>query len=185
MIKADKISLNFDDNIIFNNLSFCIKEGEIVCISGPSGKGKTTLLRIICGLEKNFDGTLTLPENVRIGVVFQDDILLPWYTAKQNVSCVSTDDAAVKWLTAFGLEDSLDKTPKQLSGGMKRRVSLARACAFEPDILILDEAFKGLDSETKANSINTIIQEFSGKTIIFTSHSEDEIVMFSPRIIEL
>ena len=128
---------------------------------------------------------MSIQENLKIGVVFQDDVLLPWYSAKENVAAVSTEEAAVKWLSAFDLGDSLDKKPNQLSGGMKRRVAVARACAFNPDILILDEAFKGLDYDIKKRVIDILKAEFKDKTIIFASHDKDEIEMFAPRIIEL
>ena len=185
MVKINNLTVSFGENRVINNFTCHIKSGEKVCISGPSGKGKTTLFRTICGLEKNFEGDLTIRENTKIGVVFQDDVLLPWYSAKENVSIVSTEEAAVKWLTAFGLADALDKKPNQLSGGMKRRVAIARACAFNPDVLILDEAFKGLDHGLKKQVIEKLKAEYQNKTIIFASHDKEEIEMFASRIIEL
>lgn len=185
MIKCENISLSFGENEVIKNLSFDIKKGETVCISGPSGKGKTTVLRIICGLEKNFSGKLEISDGLKIGFVFQDDVLLPWYSALENVSAVSTKESATKWLTVFGLGDSLEKKPNQLSGGMKRRVSLARACAFSPDILVLDEAFKGLDYKLKIKIIQIIKNEFKNLTVIFTTHDAEETKLFGARIIEI
>ncbi len=185
MVKIDNLTFSFGDNEILRDFSCHIKKGERVCFRGVSGKGKTTLLRIIMKLEKGYVGSAFVEKNALLSAVFQEDILLPWYTAEENVSLVSNDSEAEKWLSLFDLSDSISLLPSKLSGGMKRRVALARACSVNPDILILDEAFKGLDTELKENIIEILIREFADKTIIFTSHDDGEIEALSTRVIHL
>ncbi len=185
MVKIENLTFSFGDNQILTDFSCHIKRGERVCLKGASGRGKTTLLRIIMGLQKDYSGTVETEKNSRIAVTFQDDILLPWYTAKENIALVSSDAQAEKWLGLFGLSDSADLPPSKLSGGMKRRVALARACSVKPDILILDEAFKGLDTDLKEKIIALLISEFADKTVIFTSHDETETDALATRVIHL
>lgn len=185
MLKIKKLSFSFGDNVIIKDFSCEMKRGERVNIGGPSGKGKTTLLRIISSLQKGYDGEIIFEGTARISMVFQDDVLLPWYTALENVTCVCGEEKARKWLSSMKLEDDLNKYPAELSGGMKRRVALARAICYGGDILILDEAFKGLDDELKNEIIGYIIEEYKDRLIIFTSHDKDETELFATRIIEI
>lgn len=185
MLKIEGLSFSFDDEKIINDFSADFKAGERVCIKGESGRGKTTLLRLICGLEKPQKGLITLTLNEKIGVVFQSDVLLPWYTALENVKLVSDEKSANKWLKDFLLENSINKYPSELSGGMCRRVALARAMAYDPDILILDEAFKGLDNALKEKIMAIIAEACSKKICVFTSHDETEIEKIATRTIEL
>lgn len=185
MIEIKSLSFSYDENKVIRSFSASIKKGERVCIKGESGKGKTTLLRLLCGLERPESGEIIFSENEKIGVAFQSDVLLPWKTALQNVSVVSDKMTAEKWLCAFSLSDSMNKYPSELSGGMCRRVALARAVAFEPDVLILDEAFKGLDVALKEEIMSLIKKHFANRIVVFTSHDENEIARFATRIIEL
>ncbi len=185
MLKINGLSFSYEKEKIISNFSSSFERGERVCLKGDSGRGKTTLLRLVCGLEKPDSGSVEIENGQTLGVVFQSDVLLEWYTALQNVALVSNEEAATFWLSAFGLEDALNKYPTQLSGGMCRRVALARAVAFEPDILILDEAFKGLDFSLKKKIMNLLAAHFSNRLIIFTSHDNEEIAAFSTRTIEL
>lgn len=185
MIECKNLCFSYGEKEIIKNFSANFEVGERVCIKGESGKGKTTLLRLLCSLEKPTSGSVKLKNSPKIGFVFQEDRLLPWATAKENVSLVSNEEAAERWLSAFGLTDSLKKYPSELSGGMCRRVALARAVAFEPNILILDEAFKGLDDKLKESTMKILAEHFSNALIIFTSHDSKEIDFFSTRIIEI
>ena len=185
MLEIKNLSFSYDGEKVIEDFSETFKNGERVCIKGESGKGKTTLLRLICGLENPQKGSIAFTENEKIGVVFQSDILLPWYTAVENVKLVASEENAKRWLCAFSLENSMEKYPSELSGGMCRRVALARALAFEPDVLILDEAFKGLDEALKNKVIDIITEAFSKKLCIFTSHDEAEITKFATRVVEL
>ena len=164
MLKLEKISLKYGDNTVLHDLSYEFEHGKLTAILGESGVGKTTLLNIIAGLLK--------PE--RISYVFQDPRLFDWMTATENVSTVSNDTLAVEMLTLMGLEDSLDKYPAELSGGMKQRVSLARALAYSPDLILLDEPFKGLDPELRREVSKKVLELIRGKTAIMITHDESD-----------
>ncbi len=186
MIKIEDLSFSYDgETEILKNFSASFKKGERVCISAPSGKGKTTLLKLICSLEKPQTGKIEFENKYKISYSPQYNDLFPWYSALKNVSLVSSEETAEKWLTLFGLSESLSKKPSELSGGMKKRVSLAKAAAFEPDVLLLDEPFNGIDSELKAKIMDSLKENFKSRLIIFTSHSEEEISSFATRTINL
>ena len=170
---------------ILDHFSFSAKAGERICIKGVSGKGKTTLLRLLAGLEKPSAGTITLPPGCRTTMVFQEDRLLPWLTAKGNVALCAGEPEAERWLTAFGLQKEMDEYPAALSGGMCRRVALARAVAAAPDLLLLDEAFKGIDPARKEEIMAMLKERFREKLILFTSHDDAEIAAFATRVVEL
>ena len=176
------------------NISFRINSGEFVCIVGESGCGKTTLLRIIAGLEE-YEGEIKLDAE-RIGFVFQDDRLLPWKTALENVlfpirieKKIEKGDVelAKKILKLVGLEGFEGYYPKELSGGMRQRVGLARAIIIQPDILLMDEPFASLDELTRQKMQEELIQlwERDRKTVIFVTHSIDEAVFLETRIVVL
>lgn len=185
MIECKNLCFSYGKNEVLKNFSARFEDGERVCIKGESGKGKTTLLRLICSLEKPESGTVSLSGPSKIGIAFQEDRLLEWKTAKENVQLVSDEKTASLWLVAFGLEGSLDKYPSELSGGMRRRVALARAVSCEPDVLILDEAFRGLDEKLKERIAGILAGHFSKRLVIFTSHDPKEIELFSTRTVEL
>ena len=149
----------YGEKTVIENLNAEIPDRGITGIFGPSGSGKTTLLRIICGLDSPDSGRVTGTEDVRFSLVFQEDRLLESCTALKNVDIVSDREKAEYWLGKTGLGDSFDKYPSQLSGGMRRRVALARAFAFDGDILVLDEPFNGIEEETK-KQIEEIVVSF-------------------------
>lgn len=184
-LKNVSFSYSKEKNIL-TNFTENFYTGERICLKGESGKGKTTLLRLICGFEKTFDGEISfLPERRKISYVCQEDDLLPWYTALENVSLVSDSEKAKKYLDMFFLQDNENKYPSQLSGGMKKRVALAKALSYNPDILLLDESFNGLDKELKEKVMTAVINEISDKLVLFTSHNESEIDFFATRVVEL
>ncbi len=185
MIKIKNLSFCYGEEKILSDFSSEFKKGERVCISAPSGKGKTTLLRLITGLEKAKNGKIEIHSGSKLSVVFQDDILLPWYTAKQNVAIVSNEKTAELCLNKLNLSAAYDKLPSELSGGMQRRVAIARALAFGGNVLILDEAFKGLDAELKNGIMKILVEEYKDKLIIFTSHDKTEQETFATRTIIL
>lgn len=159
---------------VLESFSLHIKEGERVWLSGASGRGKTTVLRLIMGLEKPKRGTVKIKDGAKISVVFQEDRLIPFVSVKKNISLFSNDKKAQTLLTELGLSDCGDMTVEELSGGMKRRLALARALARDFDILILDEALNGLDSYT-AEKTASVIEEFAGdKTVIFVTHHKEQ-----------
>jgi ABC-type nitrate/sulfonate/bicarbonate transport system ATPase subunit len=132
-------------------LAFDARAGEFVAIVGPSGAGKTTLLNIISALDTDFEGTLQLGSAGRIGFMFQEPRLMPWLTVAQNLALVdprATGARLAQALQRVGLEDCAALFPRQLSGGMQRRVALLRAFLMEPNLLLMDEPFQSLDAPT-------------------------------------
>ena len=169
MIKLKNISVSFDGRKVLDNLSFEFKDKGIVLITGASGSGKTTLLNVILGLLKVDNGSVDL-NGSKISAVFQEDRLVPTLTAAGNVSLVSNKEEAKKRLTEVNLADSLNFYPHELSGGMKRRVALARALSYPSDVLVLDEAFAGIDDPLAKRLIEQITKEYSERLIIAVTH---------------
>lgn len=186
MIEINNLTFGYiEGQIIINSFSAKFNKSERVCICAPSGAGKTTLLRLITGLETPCSGFISIENKAKLGFVFQNDALLPWYTAKQNASVAGNSDKAVQLLYKFGLGDCLNKYPAQMSGGMNRRVAIVRAMTYDAEILLLDEAFKGIDKKMKSIIMNELIEEYKGRLIIFTAHEQSEIDAFATRIITL
>lgn len=178
----DDLSISYSGQPVISGFSAQLPGKGFVRIKGPSGCGKTTLLHAIAGL-KEYTGTLDtgLEEGERLAYVFQDDRLLPWYSAADNVAMAvnsasgkpDADESAQKWLSRLGLSDALDKHPSELSGGMRQRVNIARALAYDARILLLDEPYKGLDPELRAK-VSAIFEELSKEIlIILVTHDED------------
>lgn len=174
MIEIKNLSFSYGSKRIFDNFSMAVKPKSVTAVTGKSGCGKSTLINLICGILKADKGEIISDTN-RYAVVFQEDRLLPWYTVKENVSIVSDEKTAVHWLEKVGLSDSMQLLPDELSGGMKRRTALARALAYSGDVLILDEAFNGIDEETKGILINIIKEQAEKTSVILISHHRDEI----------
>ena len=157
---------------------------------GASGRGKTTLLHLLAGLLKPDSGIITgIKKDRRVSVVFQEDRLLPKFSALQNASIVlktgDTKQKAAAMLQKIGLGDVIHHPIEELSGGMKRRVAIARALLYEPDILIMDEPFKGLDTELKHSVIELVQSLTADTTLIFASHDISEAKAFAAEIIVL
>ena len=169
MIELKNISLTFDGRQVLKELSLSLPEKGILLITGPSGCGKTSVARMILGLLRPTEGEV-LVKDLKIAAVFQEDRLVPTLTALENVALVSDRAEAEKRLSQVGLADSLNLLPEELSGGMKRRVAIARALAFGGDILLLDEAFTGLDEELAEKVLKELCEEFKDKLIIAVTH---------------
>ena len=178
MLKLDNISLSYEKMLVIDSLSYEFEDKKKTLIMGASGIGKTSLLNIIASTLKPSSGRLQ-NSHKKISYVFQEPRLFEWLTALENVSIVSNKEKAKDLLTLMGLEDSFDKYPSELSGGMKQRVSIARALAYEPDLILLDEPFKGLDDAIKNNTIDVVLRELRGKTAILISHDKDELSLAS------
>lgn len=170
---------------ILNDFSLLINKGERIWISGTSGRGKTTLLRLIMGLEKAKKGKVIIEENAKISTVFQEDRLIPFVSVEKNVSLFSNHEKAQTVLTQLGLKDVMGEEINSLSGGMKRRVALARALSKDFNLLILDEALNGLDEETKNNTASVINKYTENKTVVFVSHSGEEAALLNTKEFKL
>ncbi len=175
MIKLNNVTFAYKKGEdIIKDLTMHIKKGDRVHLTGESGIGKTTVLRLIMGLEKPQKGTVELKEGAKISAVFQEDRLIPALDAAGNVALFSSKEKANEILIKLGLGDWMASMPAELSGGMKRRVALARALARESDILILDEAMTGLD-EANRERVAAVINEYAaGRTVVCVTHDQKE-----------
>ena len=193
-IRFEHIEKRYSNGVTaLNDVSFDVQPGQFVTIVGPSGCGKSTLLRIAAGLSKPTAGRATVPRT-KPGIVFQDATLLPWRTVLQNVELVGEldgvpkdkrDAEAMKVLYNVDLEKFADQYPGQLSGGMKMRVSIARAMAASPSVMLFDEPFGALDEITRLHmqiELQRIIHDhpFTG---LFITHSIEESVFLGSRVI--
>lgn len=177
MLTIDRLSFQYDaKHPVLQNFSHSFEMGKITAITGPSGCGKTTLLRLIAGLLKPDRGTVRLDDS-RLSYIFQEPRLFPWMTALENVTAVSCDEAVARdLLTALELPpDSFCQYPDELSGGMKQRISIARAIAYQPDIMLMDEPFQGLDPNTKKKTADVLFGALQGKTGILITHDANDL----------
>jgi bicarbonate transport system ATP-binding protein len=189
-------------NVVIKNINLTVKEGELICIIGHSGCGKSTLLNTVSGFAEPTEGEVFLRGQKITGpgpdrmVVFQNYSLLPWLTAYENVylaidavhptkSHSEKDAIAMENLTMVGLGDATEKKPPQLSGGMRQRVSIARAFSIGPKIMILDEPFGALDAITKEEMQEELSQIYMnrGCTILMVTHDIDECLFLADRLV--
>lgn len=188
MIGLNHIRFAYGDKTVFSDLSFTVKDGECLCLQGPSGQGKTTAARILTGLETAQNGKVTAPATA--SWVFQEDRLIPHLSVLHNVTLALPKEKredAVALLEEAGLGEVLKQKPALLSGGMKRRVAIVRAVAFGGDALILDEPFNGLDRDTKKIMASMIRREFlsKGKPVLLISHVEEDAELMNATIFSI
>ncbi|MQA87025.1 MAG: ATP-binding cassette domain-containing protein [Streptosporangiales bacterium] len=194
-----------DEVLVFDGLSLSVRDREFVCLLGESGCGKSTLLNMVGGLDRDFSGHLALegnagPDSVktdpRIGYVFQEHRLLPWLSVYDNLKFVLRtggipsdlwSSSISLWLDRVGLWEFRNAYPHQLSGGMRQRVSIARAFVIDPDILLMDEPFSGLDEFTGRQMREELLQLWrqSQKTVLFVTHNCFEACYLADRILIL
>lgn len=186
MVTLDRVTFTYgEEKRVLRDFTLSIPEGGRVCLMGASGEGKTTVLRLVMGLEQPQSGDVSRPENTRFAAVFQEDRLLPWLTALENAALFSDTKTAQAMLETLGLGDDLHAFPAALSGGMKRRVALARALCAPFDVLVLDEPLTGLDGETKAKCLAAIDKAASGKSLLLATHDRHEAEALKAGIVEL
>jgi NitT/TauT family transport system ATP-binding protein len=195
IVEFDRVSKDYQGLQLLREVSFTIHHPEIVGIVGPSGTGKTTLLKLIAGMEKPSNGRVICRAK-RLGYVFQDPRLFPWETALKNValpliargtSKQEADGIAGRYLEKMGLGAFLHTYPSDLSGGMAQRVALARAFAVDPDLLLFDEAFNGLDKALKTEMVEMVRARAAKQpvTIVFVTHLLEEMEGLATRIFTL
>ena len=182
MPRIENLTKAYDDKLVLDGFSAQLPDAGFVAISGKSGAGKTTLLNIMMGLEKADSGSVIWPDGLTpvFSAVFQEDRLLPDMSARDNIIFVLKEDKesaalnAEKLLTDLGLGDDIDTKAKELSGGMARRVAIARALAFPANVYIMDEPIKGLDADTRQQTLDVIRRETAGKLLIMVSHNPED-----------
>jgi NitT/TauT family transport system ATP-binding protein len=194
LLDFTNVAMQFPNGTVaLQGVDLTVKKGEFVTVVGPSGCGKSTLLRIASGLETTSEGTVEV-DTSRIGYVFQDATLLPWRTVQKNVELLAElrgEPAATRAAKAkeaielVGLTGFEDNLPKQLSGGMKMRTSLARSFTLDPELFLFDEPFGALDEITRERLNDELLRlfvetQFAG---LFITHSVSEAVYLSTRVI--
>jgi len=199
-VSVQSITKSFGDGLVLHDISFTAGEGEFVTIVGPSGCGKTTLLRIIDGLEDGDSGEVRIGDRLVSGparecaFVFQADSLMPWRTVFDNaklgmelrkMDIQTHKDRLKELLQLVGLGGFEKYYPRQLSGGMRQRVNLARALAVDPDVLLMDEPFAALDAQTREIMQTELLRIWSDqrKTVVFITHQLDEAVYLADRVL--
>lgn len=195
MIQIRNFGKAFGSRVIFEKYNLEMKKGEVVCLFGPSGCGKSTLLKVISGLDPDYSGEILGLNEAKISYVFQEARLIPWLTVKENLAYVlkekieniCLDSTIDDYLRRVKLNNFADAYPSALSGGMKQRVSIARAFAMPHDLLLLDEPFQGLDYELK-NQLIILLEELldaDATTVIMVTHDLEEAKRLSDRIIRI
>jgi NitT/TauT family transport system ATP-binding protein len=188
------------DTVVLDDIHLTVDTGSFVSIIGPSGCGKTTLLRIIAGLDDATSGEILIHGQKpaepwkQVGFVFQEYALFPWRKVWENIAFglemkgippAEYRERAYDFISRFGLEGSHDRYPREISGGMKQRVALARTMITDPDIILMDEPFGALDSQTRGLMRQFLLDVWqqSRKTILFITHSIDEAIFLSRKVI--
>lgn len=187
-IKIENLSKNYGDKWIFKNANYNFKKNQFNGIMGKSGVGKTTLLNILMGIDKDYIGNIIgIPEDK--SVVFQENRLLENYSISDNLNFILeskiSDDLIYEYLKRLELNVFPDTIINQLSGGMKRRISILRAILKDSDLYIFDEPFKDMDRKTHILTLEFVKEQLKGKTLIFSTHSDLDIDILKPNIIIL
>ena len=171
-IELNNVSFSYGERQVLDGFSLCIGEGDRVCLTGASGCGKTTVLRLVLGLIKPSVGTVKAPK--RISAVFQEDRLFKTGDVLRQISVTGTYDGARELLGKAGMSDIAHMHIDELSGGMRRRVALLRALNFDADAIVLDEPFNGIDEKNRETAARLILEKFGDKPILLISHIADD-----------
>ncbi|MFW5929063.1 MAG: ABC transporter ATP-binding protein [Halobacteriota archaeon] len=199
-LELDTVTKRYGDTTAVHDLSLDVDQGEFLTLLGPSGCGKTTTLRLIAGLERPDEGTVSIagrrvagedavvePEDRDVGLVFQEFALFPHMTVEENVAFGldgEADDRVDEMLELVGLEGMRDRNPDNLSGGQRQRVALARSLAPEPEVLLLDEPFSNLDVGLRVKmreEVRRIVKQ-AGVTTVTVTHDQEEALSISDRV---
>jgi NitT/TauT family transport system ATP-binding protein len=186
VLKISGLGKTYDHRRVLDGVDLNISKGEVVSIIGPSGCGKTTLLKLIAGLLIPDSGDIERAYS-RLSYVFQEDRLLPWLTVAENVKLVNgamTDEACVALLQMMRLADSQSMLPSAISGGMRQRAAMARAFAYEPELILMDEPFKSIDQFLRKQLIEDMLAlwRVRGQSVLLVTHDPDEAIAMSDTI---
>lgn len=191
-IKLENVEKKYSNLSVIENFNISFSDDKVHCIFGPSGSGKSTLLNIITKLENINSGEILGTENKKFSYVFQEDRLLPWLNVEENIMFVlesnyskrEAKEKAQKCMDLVKLSKFSKSLPRELSGGMKQRLSIARAIAYNGDIFVMDEPFKALDMEIKNELMNYIVEYCynNNKLLIYTTHDAFEAAYMADRI---
>ena len=185
MIKFIDVSFSYGKNKIFKNFNLEIKNGDRICLFAPSGFGKTTLLRLIMGLEKPKTGEIIGVNENKFSVVFQEDRLIPQKNVFENIALFGGEEKISDILENLNLKDTEKLYPNELSGGMARRIAIARALNYDGDFYIFDEPFNGIDKDNLFKTAEYIRSKTDGKTVIAVTHSIEEAELLCTKIVNL
>lgn len=189
-LEVKNLSKAYGDHAVLRDFSHVFPDGSLTAIEGRSGCGKTTLLRLIAGLEAPDAGSILGVPSGGVAMVFQEDRLPPQLTAPACLRAVlrrtsERDRQIDAALRALGLGDALDQPVREFSGGMRRRVALARALLYPSDLILLDEPFKGLDADTRAAAIAFARPLLAGRTALLVTHDPEDAEAFDARRLTL
>ena len=182
-----KLSKSYHGQVVFSDLSLALSPGNAYCLMAPSGTGKTTLFRILMGLETPDSGTIDGLKNLKISAVFQEDRLLEDYDVLTNLRFVCRQRLSDAELPAYAAtllpQNALSQPVCEFSGGMKRRLSLLRALLVPFDLLILDEPFNGLDSENRKKAAALVRNRAQDKILLFAAHTKEDAALLGAEIL--
>lgn len=188
-ITVRDLTKSYGDSLVLDRLSLDLESGRPCCLMAPSGAGKTTLFRILMGLEAADSGTIKGLEGLSLSAVFQEDRLLDGYTVLQNIRLVTgrrySADVLTGLIRQLLPEDSLKKPVSEFSGGMKRRAAILRAILAPADVVLMDEPFTGLDPDTKRRAARMINEYTAGKLLLFSTHSKEDAALLGAEILHL
>lgn len=191
-IRIEHLNKSYHDRPVLQDLSLSIPTGQITAVMAPSGVGKTTLLRILMGLEAADSGQVEGLDGLRLSAVFQEDRLCANLSPVSNIRLVTGSSLSrqeiLSALAQAGLSDCAGQPARELSGGQRRRVALLRALLAPWDLLLLDEPFKGLDTETRKQIMDYVLLHFHkkpGRTVLLVTHDESEAVYMAENVFTL
>ncbi len=187
MIKLENISRRFEGKDVIEGLSYTFPDKGVFALMGPSGCGKTTLLRLLAGLDQPDAGSI-VSTHAKTAMAFQESRLLPWLNCKDNLRFVlpkndSSSDLAMQWLRLLELENAAKQLPKELSGGMRQRVSLARALSFGGDLILLDEPFSALDKDLKHRIAPTVRKTCENALTVIVTHDPEDAALLGATVL--
>ena len=191
MLRVRDITLSYGKEPVLEGASLAVEAGQFVSLVGPSGSGKSSLLRVVMGLQAPSAGSVELGlDRPEIGILFQDDALLPWRTARDNVALglrlrggakAKAQDEAEHWLERLALHGLGDRYPNRLSGGQRKRVALAQVLALKPRLLLMDEPFASLDAIVRTRVIGDLLRfvERERISVLLVTHDLEEAIALS------